>query len=73
MGWFNKKSPLHVPTKTQPVAPKPKKEAKCKIKFKIGKDGSETFEATGCTEEQTRMAVQMRTERSGSGRDDGYE
>jgi len=49
--------------KPRPVAPPKNKEKKCKVKFKTGKDGSETFESTGCTESQTQMAVKMREER----------
>ena len=49
--------------KPRPIAPPKIKEKKCKVKFNKGKDGSETFESTGCTEAQTQMAVRMREER----------
>jgi len=58
-----RKRPSEPEEKPRPIAPPKSKEKKCKVKFKTGKDGSETFESTGCTESQTQMAVKMREER----------
>jgi len=59
MAWFNKKNlPEQRP---RPVAPPRPKKGKCKIKWKTGKDGSETFESTPeCTNENIQRAMQMR-------------
>jgi len=60
MGFLNRRQAEHQPVRPQPIRPK---KGKCKIKFKKGTDGSETFEATSeCTEAHISRAMQMREE-----------
>jgi len=66
MAWFNKKT-QQPQKKPQPAVQKPKK-GKCKIKWKVGKDGSETFESTPeCTDANIQRAMQMRESRRKAG------
>ena len=50
--------------KPRQLSPQKPKKGKCKIKWKTGKDGSETFESTPeCTESNIQRAMQMRESR----------
>lgn len=63
MGFLNRKKIEPQSVRPQPIRPK---KGKCKIKFKKGADGSETFEATPeCTEAHISRAMQMREDRGG--------
>lgn len=71
MGFFRKRhsKPEERP---RPVAPPKPKRGKCKIKWKVGKDGSETFESTPeCTDANIERAMQMRANRKEGGSEDG--